>query len=573
MNKKKKNSIKRKSNETPTTKLEHSDKIQYSNDTSGTNETASTSEAFSPQSAFSVAENAVPLNNEEASKLLPDANAIKTAKKKGTLRIVLGITLIAAVLLAGSAIIYQKIYYGSRWYKGTTIDGIDVSGQTLEESKAKLKEKYSDYALAIKGRENGSLTISGDEIDYQFDISADFDKLYETQHDHFKLFSAKNDYTLDFAISYDAAKLSDIVLQSDLVAGSDSYPITAPKAASVQYSKEKQQYICVEEIKGNKIIPDALLTAIDDCLRQARTNLDITDEKEYPDIYKTPKLTSNDDELQNALTLCNNAALRYITWNMGEGVKEQITPTEISKWITYKNGKIKYDNDAITDWVEGFCLKYKTVGKNRKIKAHNGKTVTIVGGDYGWQLDYEQTLAQAKKALKSSIDTSLTDAYIQNPSQENKKALTIKKKVIYANTAYQKDYENFTDDWDKQNYIEISIKAQKVYVIRKGKVAFSCRCITGRPVEGRSTPTGAFFIKEHREEYTLTGDDYSTPVKNWVRITWTGTGFHPATWQPWSRWTKDLYKTIGSHGCINLEPSDAEKIYKLTKYREAVFIY
>ena len=71
----------------------------------------------------------------------------------------------------------------------------------------------------------------------------------------------------------------------------------------------------------------------------------------------------------------------------------------------------------------------------------------------------------------------------------------------------------------------------------------------------------------------MTGADYSTPVTNWVRITWTGTGFHPATWQPWSIWTKDLYKTRGSHGCINLQPDDAKKIYDMVKYREAVFIH
>ena len=118
--------------------------------------------------------------------------------------------------------------------------------------------------------------------------------------------------------------------------------------------------------------------------------------------------------------------------------------------------------------------------------------------------------------------------------------------MLYANTAFRKDYKNFINDWDPENYIEISIQEQKVYVI---------------------------LIKKQREAYTLTGADYSTPVTNWVRITWTGTGFHPATWQPWSRWTKDLYKTRGSHGCINLAVADAAKIYKMSKYREATFIH
>lgn len=532
--------------------------------------TASTAEAIDPGTPWL---NGTP--GQPGSDAAPPS-AAKPKQKRHThkiLAVLLGATLIMAIGLITAAIAYQKIYYGNRWYQGTFIDGIDVSGQTLEASKEKLKQKYSNYALLIKGRENGSLTINGEDIDYQFDISSNYDQLYETQHQAFRLFPATNHYTLDFAVSYDKEKLSELILQSDFVAGGDNYKIIAPKAATVKFSKEKQQYVYVDKIDGNKIIADSLLDAIDESLRQVQTNMDITDETKYPDMYEAASSETDETKLQEMLEACNNAALRYITWTMENGKKEQITPAKISKWITYKNGKIKYNTTAIANWVEKFCLKYKTVGINRKIKAHNGKTVTVKGGDYGWQLDYDKTLQQAKKAIKAAIEPDVTKAYIENPTKENKKALTFRKKVNYLNTAYQMDTDNPENDWDKKNYTEISLKDQKVYVYRKGKRVFSCRCITGRPVEGRRTPTGAFFIKEHREQYTLTGADYKTPVTNWVRITWTGTGFHPATWQPWSRWTKDLYLTKGSHGCINLEPKDAEKIYQLTKYREIVFIY
>lgn len=496
-----------------------------------------------------------------------------SSKKPSKTFLALGITLTAAILIIGGLAAYQKLHYGSRWYKNTIINGVNVSGQTLEESKKNLIQAHNNYTLTIKARNNGSMTIDDDAINYRFGIGSDFDDIFSEQHNQFHLFSSKNNYTINFDVSYNQKKLSKLLKESELITGSSSYPIVKPRAATVSYSEEKQQYVCVQEINGNKLLSAAFLATVEDTLKKAETTLDLTDEKKHPDVYKAPKLTSDDEELQTALKLSNNAALRYVTWNMGEGVKEEITPAEISQWITYKNGKIKYDNEAISDWIESFCLKYKTVGKTRTITSHNKKRIKIYGGDYGWQLDYEKTLAQAKKALKASIDTSLTEAYINEPTNENKKALTLKRKVIYANTAFKKDYENFINDWDTENYTEISIKDQKVYVFRKGKVVFSCRCITGLPVEGRSTPTGAFYIKEHREEYTLTGADYSTPVTNWVRITWTGTGFHPATWQPWSSWNKELYKTRGSHGCINLAVPDAAKIYKLTKYREAVFIH
>lgn len=547
------------------------EQIENSAENTSGNFTASTAEAINTGTPWLEDIPKQPSGKEEDT-----SSGIMPKKKKRAHKVLLGffgVTLVAAIGLIIAAIAYQKIYYGNRWYQGTSIDGIDVSGQTLEESKMKLRKKYSDYALVIKGRENGSLTINGDDIGYQFDISSNYDQLYETQHQAFRIFPATNHYTLDFAVSYDKEKLSEVISQSAIVSGSDSYKISPPETATVKFSKEKQQYIYVDEVKGNKIVTDKLLDAIDECLRQAQTALDITDENKYPGLYETATSSADKAELDKMLKACNNAALRYITWTMENGVKEQITPAKISKWITYKNGKIKYKKEAIEKWVKNFCLKYKTVGIDRKVKTHNKKTITVKGGDYGWQLDYDKTLKQANKALKTSIEPSVTDSFIENPSKSNKKALTFRNKVNYLNTAYQMDTENPENDWDRKNYTEISLKDQKVYVYRKGKRVFSCRCITGRPVEGRKTPTGAFFIKEHREQYTLTGADYKTPVTNWVRITWSGTGFHPATWQPWSRWTKDLYQTKGSHGCINLEPKDAAKIYQLTNYREFVFIY
>ena len=120
-------------------------------------------------------------------------------------------------------------------------------------------------------------------------------------------------------------------------------------------------------------------------------------------------------------------------------------------------------------------MKYKTVGKTRTFIDHNGKKAKLGGGDYGWQLDYEKTLAQTKKALKKKISQDATDAYIADQSENNKSAITLKKKVIYANTGFKKDYVNFNEDWDPDNYIEISIADQKVYFLKKGKVKATFR--------------------------------------------------------------------------------------------------
>lgn len=495
---------------------------------------------------------------------------------KRKIGIVAGVAAGVVVLVTLCFFVVIHIYYGGRWYPDTTINGIDVSKMTLEESKEKLTEIFKTYDLTVRAREGGYLTLYGKDLDYVVNSGTEWDDLYEKQHERSVWFTSDKDYSINYDVSYNEDKLREYVAKSVLIQGGEDYPIVKPVSAYAKYDEDKKQYVCENEVWGNQIREEFFVDALKKALQEARIQIDVTDREVYPEVYEAPKVTSENPEIQNEIAVCNNAALRFITWNMGDDVTEKITPANISKWITYKNGKIKYDDAAVERWVEKFCAKYKTVGKTRMIKSFENKKpkkVKVVGGDYGWQIDYNKTLKQAKSALKSKIDKSAIEAYIADPSGENKKALTFKQKVNYLNTAFKKDYENFEEDWDPENYTEVSLKNQMVYVIRKGKVAFKCRCISGLPVKGRTTVKGAFFVKEHRRDYTMKGDDYETFVKCWVRITWTGTGFHPATWQPWSRWSKDLYRTKGSHGCINLQPADAEKIYQMVKYRELVFMH
>ena len=116
---------------------------------------------------------------------------------------------------------------------------------------------------------------------------------------------------------------------------------------------------------------------------------------------------------------------------------------------------------------------------------------------------------------------------------------------------------------------------QKVYVYRDGQLAYSCICVSGLPTEkqDRITRTGIWYIKEKRLEKVLVGENYKTPVKYWIRIMWTGTGYHALNRSDWDKWTPELYKTKGSHGCLNLKEEDAKNLYDLINSGDPVFIH
>lgn len=486
--------------------------------------------------------------------------------------------LIASVILiavVAAFVLGLRIYYANRWYPNTWIGDRNVSGMTCDESAELLNYVYDNFQLNITGRDDGSMTVTQNDINYHVDIANSVQEQFDRQHESFPLLSmaAKKPVGLVLNAVYDKKMLTDILSDSEMYKGSDSYSIVKPQNAKVVFSPETQCLIVQKEIYGNTLNLNPLTAAVGQALETGHEKLDLTDEAAYPDVYAKPTVLATDPALQKKVSVCNATSLRWITWKIDKGVTETVGPKRIFSWIRYNDGKVSFKRMAIRNWVEQLCLKYKTVGITRTFKNHAGKKIKVSGGDYGWAFNYDATLNQLMNVLNRNMDADLQKAYMENPGKEQKKALTITKEPKYANTAFQYNYDNKAEDWDTENFTEISLSDQKVYVWRKGKVVFKCRCISGRPVPERETRKGAYFIKEHQPHRVLKGEDYKTPVDNWVRIMWTGTGFHGAPWQPWSSWTKTTYLTRGSHGCLNLSPEDAKKIYKLTKYKEMVFIY
>ncbi len=494
-----------------------------------------------------------------------------TNKKKKAMLIAGIITFIVVVSVAFGI----HIYYAGRWYANTWIGDRDVSGMTYEESKQLINDVFENYQLKIIARNNGIQTITKEQIAYSVNIQNSLQEQFDKQHDTLPFFSLgkKKQVEIELNATFNADQLNTLLSQSDLVTGSDTYPVSQPRDAKVVFSQEKKYLVIEKEDQGNTIHFANFSAAVKKALLSGREKLDITDEKTNPDIYEKPEIYATEPELRSKVDACNPVVLRWLTWKINDNVSETVGPEQIYRWCTYKDGKVSFKKKAIKKFVEKLCFKYKTVGVTRTFKNHAGKKIRVTGGDYGWQLVYDSMLKQLMNALKKDMDPAMQKAYMENPGPEQEKALTINKKPKYANTAFQFNSEDKTLDWDTKNFTEISLSKQKVYVWRKGKVVFTCKTISGRPVKDRQTRTGAYFIKEHQPHRVLKGEDYETPVDNWVRITWTGTGFHAAPWQPWSRWSKTLYQSRGSHGCLNLSYADSKKIYDLVKYREIVFIY
>jgi lipoprotein-anchoring transpeptidase ErfK/SrfK len=155
-------------------------------------------------------------------------------------------------------------------------------------------------------------------------------------------------------------------------------------------------------------------------------------------------------------------------------------------------------------------------------------------------------------------------------NDKNGTAITVTKDINKAG-AWRFERTTYADPGVKPGtYVDIDISSQKVRYVRNGKIIFATSCVTGNVAAGHSTPTGTFKVQSKTRNTILRGADYASPVKYWMPFAG-GVGLHDANWR--SSFGGSIYKTNGSHGCINMPPSVVPKLWKLVRVGTVVVVH
>jgi glucan-binding YG repeat protein len=113
-------------------------------------------------------------------------------------------------------------------------------------------------------------------------------------------------------------------------------------------------------------------------------------------------------------------------------------------------------------------------------------------------------------------------------------------------------------------YVFVSVSEQTLYYCSGGELVFSTPVVTG--TRGRhDTPTGSFYLRAKATGIHLKGleDDgvteYDSYVQYWMPFLGGEWGLHDADWR-WS-FGGDIYTWNGSHGCVNMPPAAAKRLF------------
>ena len=121
-------------------------------------------------------------------------------------------------------------------------------------------------------------------------------------------------------------------------------------------------------------------------------------------------------------------------------------------------------------------------------------------------------------------------------------------------------------------YIDISIEKQRVILFENGRKVMESACVTGTPNRERATHYGSFRINYKQRNRILRGSQklYEAFVSYWMPFDG-GIGLHDATWR--GSFGGNIYKSNGSHGCINLPPAFAKQLYERVTVGMPVYVH
>ncbi len=120
-------------------------------------------------------------------------------------------------------------------------------------------------------------------------------------------------------------------------------------------------------------------------------------------------------------------------------------------------------------------------------------------------------------------------------------------------------------------YVEVDISKQKLKIYKNDKKILETKVVTGLDTDpDRKTVRGCFKVYNKERNRTLVGENYRTPVNYWMPF-YKAYGMHDAYWR--SEFGGKIYKSSGSHGCVNLPKEIAPKVYKKINVGTPVLIH
>ena len=455
----------------------------------------------------------------------------KQNQKVIVISVALTLTVLAGVYVAIS------FYFSSHFFFRAKINGWRVGGMDLTAAEEKVGDGVEDYLLTVFDRDGGKHHVYGADIACSYVPDGSVEKLLNAQNpvQWVGAIFAPHESEVPITMEYKEELISQAVESMDCFQKEN---ITDPESARIELGEDG--YHVEKETPGNRMVFERVLAKVKQAVSAGETSVQLTDED-----YVSPEYTSESKEIVETMERIEKYENATIDYQIKDS-KEQLGKEQIRDFLTVDGFNVSLKEDKITDYVQMLASKYNTYADVRKFKTSSNDTVEIGGGDYGWIVDKPGEAEQLKADLKAGKPVSREPVYSQRAYVEGKDDI--------GNT-----------------YVEIDYTKQHMWYYENGELVVESDVVTGNINKNNGSPDGVFKIVYKDSPAVLKGEDYESDVTYFMPFAY-NVGIHDASWRG-GKFGGEIYKSSGSHGCINAPLEVADTIYKKIEVGTPVIAY
>lgn len=471
---------------------------------------------------------------------------------KKAIWITISILILIPALILGGCYLVIKYRFKDTFMPGLFINGVYAADYTPEQLNEELKKNTECPDFTVKDKDGNTYSFSLEEIQYDQDYLAQIKKIQASQS-VIKLtgwfFGEEitfDEKTISPDNSFDTQNLHKYLDSVKYLEDNSD-----PKDKIVEIRRDHNGYYLYDETR-NLLSHEKASKAIEEALLQGVFEVDLYEKDCYIEVDHTSQMK----ETLEKWDMLSEYVESCVTYEFGD-ITEVVDCAEISGFIaTDEQGEFLYDEsgsfyldtDKIKAYVKTLAEKYNTVNKPRSFRASRGEIVTIETGTYGYKLNEKAEFEYLSKVIG------------------RKNQLT--RKPEFSQEAYTSIYSLNNDIGD--TYIEVDLTNQKMYYYLNGRCKIETDVVTGNTSLGRGTPEKVCYVYAKQRNRVLRGEGYASFVNFWMPV-YGGVGIHDASWR--GSYGGTIYRTNGSHGCINTPYSKVSQLYDMVEIGTPVIIF
>jgi len=471
-----------------------------------------------------------------------------TMKKKG----IAAAAIVVVTLIILSIWGYRSItaYMQDRYAPNTWVDGIYCTGRTVEDVNRQLVSQMEAPTITVTDSSGQSYFLDMKDADYSFDFSDSLTAYqnHQVRRGWVEMAGRTNQISKgEPVVAYDISKVEKWWNELPIVKAEDGKTVF-----ELTYGDEG--YGIYSTLDGHLNTKDGLERLLDS-ISNKEGSLSLQDSGCYFDY----SLNDQQKEVLKVYQELKKLEKCGLTYDMGaekivfdEALMSRfIAKDEKGMPLRNEEGQFYYDMEFAESYIVDLCEQYHTYGVDRPFRSSrgDGEIVMVPAGTFGTELDV--------KAEKEFFLNYLSDD-----------ALRVTKTVHTPVYLHETDFKGLDDVGG--TYVEVDITNQMLYFYVDRELKISSGVVTGNLRTRHGTPTGAYYIYGKYKNRVLRGPGYASFVRRWMPVV-KAIGLHDANWR--DEFGGEIYKTNGSHGCVNMPDETTDIIFEYAEIGTPVLIY